>query len=102
LLDADRGYFSGKELKKCGDAGITPFVPALDWTNNCPSKSRGIPPPDFYEGKFIYDRRTDAHICPAIKRFRFWTVTEYTTKTCLSCRYLKTKCTTYDKGRRMY
>ncbi|MBX8636123.1 MAG: transposase [Thermoplasmata archaeon] len=109
---ADRGYFSAKEVEKCVGAGITPYVPAPDRTGSGPSKSRGIPTPDFYEDKFIYDRRTDTYVCPANKRLRFWTVSEtrspgmryfvYKTEACLSCRYLMTKCTTYDKGRRMY
>ncbi|MCL4317133.1 MAG: transposase [Candidatus Thermoplasmatota archaeon] len=109
---ADRGYYSSKEVKKCVDAGITAYVPEPDRSGNGRNLERGISAPDFYDDKFIYDRRTDTYVCPANQKLGFWTVSEsrtpgmkyfvYTTKKCMSCRYLKTRCTTYDRGRRIY
>ena len=109
---ADLGYFSAKEVKKCVDAGITPYVPAQDRTGSGPSKSRGIPTPEFYDDKFVYDRKTDTYICPANKRLTRYTLAPYRSPgmvhvtyksdACRSCRHLKTACTNMSCGRRIY
>ncbi|MDG6998445.1 MAG: hypothetical protein JRN15_04945 [Nitrososphaerota archaeon] len=84
-------------MKKRVDADITPLVPSPDRTGSGPTKSGGIPTPDFYEDRFTYDQRTDTYVCPANRRLKFWTVSEtrspgmryfvYTTKACLSCKH---------------
>ncbi len=63
---ADRGYFSGLEIKACADAGIEPFVPK-PMTSNAKAEKR------FDKADFIYIARDDEYQCPAGERaiYRF-------------------------------
>ncbi len=71
-------------------------------------KKAGIPAPEFYEDRFIYDRTTDSYTCPARQtlKFRFWNnnwkgkrYAIYQTNACSSCPYFMTKCTRNKLGR---
>ncbi|MDR0213963.1 MAG: IS1182 family transposase [Comamonas sp.] len=77
---ADRGYFSGSELKACEDAGITTFVPK-PMTSNAKAEGR------FDKADFIYIAKDDEYQCPAGKRaiYRFSTLEKSA---------LKAQCTT--------
>jgi hypothetical protein len=55
---ADRGYFSGEEIMKCEQAGVTPLVPK-PLTNNAATIGR------FEKRDFHYDPKRDRYICPA-------------------------------------
>ena len=84
---ADRGYFSGTEIRNCELAGITPFVPK---TMTSGAKADGR----FDKGRFIYDASTNEYRCPAgsrlIWRFarfeaghninRYWSCLLYTSR----------------------
>jgi len=96
---ADRGYFSGTQLKACEDAGITTFVPKPK-TSNAKAEGR------FDKGDFIYIARDDEYQCPAGQRaiYRFSGVENglvlraYWTSACPRCA-LKDQCTTSDYRR---
>ncbi|MGB5102157.1 MAG: IS1182 family transposase [Steroidobacteraceae bacterium] len=55
---ADRGYFSGEEILKCEQAGMTPLVPK-PLTNNSATSGR------FDKRDFKYDAKCDRYRCPA-------------------------------------
>lgn len=91
---ADRGYFSGPEIKACTEAGITPLVPK-PMTSNAKAEGR------FSKLDFVYIAKDDEYQCPAGERaiHRFTTVEhgltlhKYWTSACPRCP-LKTQCTT--------
>lgn len=91
---ADRGYFSGPEIKACTEAGITPLVPK-PMTSNAKAEGR------FSKLDFIYIAKDDEYQCPAGERaiHRFTTVEhgltlhKYWTSACPRCP-LKPQCTT--------
>jgi hypothetical protein len=58
---ADRGYFSGPEIKTCDEAGIKAFVPK-PMTSNAKAEGR------FSKADFIYIKRDDEYQCPAGER----------------------------------
>jgi transposase len=90
---ADRGYFSGKEILACHEAGIATLVPP---TKTSTAKADGR----FDKADFIYDREKNAYRCPAGQSliWRFATVEKgmtnhrYWSSNCKSCA-LKEKCT---------
>ena len=97
---ADRGYFSGTEIKACEDAGITTFVPK-PMTSNAKAEGR------FSKNDFIYMARDDEYQCPAGQRaiYRFSTIEKsglnvqlYWSSACPRCA-MKTQCTTSDYRR---
>ena len=58
---ADRGYFSGPQIKACDDAGITALVPK-PMTSGARAEGR------FDKSDFIYIARDDEYQCPAGSR----------------------------------
>src|SRR4030095_16821818 len=58
---ADRGYFSGPEIKACTEAGITPLVPK-PMTSNAKAEGR------FSKADFVYIAKDNAYRCPAGQR----------------------------------
>ena len=58
---ADRGYFSGPQIKACEETGITAYVPKPMTSN---SKAEGR----FSKADFIYIARDDEYQCPAGER----------------------------------
>ena len=91
---ADRGYFSGPEIKACEDTGITTFVPKPK-TSNAKAEGR------FDKADFVYIAKDDEYQCPAGQRaiHRFdsvennLTLRAYWTSACPSCP-IKDQCTT--------
>ena len=63
---ADKGYFSGPDIKDTQDAGMTALVPKGDTSG---SEKKGI----FNRSLFQYDADKDVYICPANKEliYRF-------------------------------
>jgi len=63
---ADRGYYSGQQIKDCHDAGIATIVPKPT-TSNAKAEGR------FDKADFIYIARDDEYQCPAGQRaiYRF-------------------------------
>jgi len=96
---ADRGYFSGPEIKACTEAKIMPMVPK-PMTSNAKAEGR------FDKADFIYIAKDDEFQCPAGERaiHRFTTVEnnlaihKYWSSACPRCP-LKQKCTTSDYRR---
>ena len=96
---ADRGYFSGPEIKACTEAGITPLVPK-PMTSNAKAEGR------FSKADFIYIAKDDEYQCPAGQRaiYRMTTVEHglqlhrYWTSACPRCP-LKPRCTPSDYRR---
>ena len=96
---ADRGYFSGPEIKACTEAGITPLVPK-PMTSNAKAQGR------FSKADFIYIAKDDQYQCPAGQRaiYRMTTVEKgltlhrYWSSACPRCP-LKARCTPGDYRR---
>jgi hypothetical protein len=96
---ADRGYFSGKEILECDQAGMTPLVPK---SLTSYSKADGR----FDKRDFVYLAADDAYRCPpgqrAIKRFTTiengLTINQYGSSACPRCP-LKAQCTTSNYRR---
>ena len=93
----DTGYYNGKEIKKCLENGITPYVskPKPSGTNK-----------EFDKSKFKYDRENDVYICPNRDKLRHNKKKRkngeiykiYQGKNCNQCK-LKKKCTENKIGR---
>jgi transposase len=91
---ADRGYYTGEEIKACEDAGIEVTLPKPN-TTGMEAKGR------FGKHDFAYLADKDIYRCPAGELLAYWlttvdgerTVRRYTTKACGSC-HLKARCTT--------
>ncbi len=60
---ADKGYFSGQDIKDTLDEGMTPLVPKGDTSG---SEKKGI----FNRSEFIYDSSKDVYTCPANKELQ--------------------------------
>ena len=90
---ADRGYFSGEEIKACDDAGITVTLPKPMTSG---SKSEGR----FGKQDFVYLPEEDVYRCPAGEKLTYRFTTEdrgqrlrkYSTNACGICA-LKAQCT---------
>lgn len=96
---ADRGYFSGPQIKACEESGITAYVPKPMTSN---SKAAGR----FSKADFIYIRRHDEYQCPAGQRLRWRQTTlekginihTYWTTACGACAP-RAQCTTGKERR---
>ena len=96
---ADRGYFSGEEILKCEQAGITVTLPK-PMTSNAKAEGR------FGKQDFRYLGEEDVYICPAGERLMFSFTTEenglvlhrYSTKACQNCA-IKQHCATGKERR---
>lgn len=90
---ADRGYFNGKEILACHEAGISTLVPATK-TSNAKADGR------FDKADFVYDPQKNEYRCPAGQSliWRFATIEKemtnhrYWSSNCKGCS-LKAKCT---------
>ena len=91
---ADRGYFSGPQIKACTEAKIMPIVPK-PMTSNATAEGR------FGKADFVYIAKEDEYQCPAgeraIRRFSTvengMTIHKYWSSACPRCP-LKAQCTT--------
>jgi hypothetical protein len=91
---ADRGYYDGKEILACGQAGVTAYVPRFS-TSNAKAEGR------FGKQDFVYKADEDVYLCPAGERLTYGFTNEedgkvlrsYWTAACSACP-LKEKCTT--------
>jgi hypothetical protein len=98
---ADMGYYHGKEVKACLEAGITPLIPK---PQTSASRKRGL----FAKGDFNYDPEKDCYWCPAGQKltFRFQTTEKgrdikyYSSSACTHCP-IKFQCTRSKDGRRI-
>jgi transposase len=98
---ADMGYYHGKEVKACLEAGITPFIPK---PQTSASRKRGL----FAKDDFRYDQEQDCYWCPAGEKltYRFQTTEKgrdikyYASSACSQCA-IKAQCTRSKGGRRI-
>jgi transposase len=90
---ADRGYYSGPQIKACHDAGIAVMLPKTT-TSNAKAEGR------FDKADFIYIARDDEYRCPAGQRaiYRFsreengLLIRRYWSSACPQCP-MKAQCT---------
>jgi len=99
-LVADKGYYSGEEVKKCEDQGIVTYIPK-------PHVSPKLKKELFTKDDFHYDSLTDTYTCPegAHLTHRFTTGERkgtlqryYRTTACKSCA-VRSRCTENKRGR---
>ena len=98
---ADKGYYSGPEIKACADEDINPFIPEIDSSSNSRAGLNG-------KKDFRYDAEDDCYWCPAGKALPFsyqttsngQKVRVYIAKGCNKCA-LKPKCHRNKFGRRI-
>jgi hypothetical protein len=96
---ADRGYFNGKEILDCDEAGITVTLPK-PLTSGSRAKDR------FVKQDFRYVAAGDVYLCPAGERLTYrytnvekgLTLRRYWTTACRGCA-LKDQCTTGKERR---
>ena len=96
---ADRGYYEGKQIKACEDAGITVTLPKPQTSG---SKAEGR----FGKQDFVYLPAEDVYLCPAGERlpYRFTgeedgkKLRRYWTNACKTCA-MKSQCTTGPERR---
>lgn len=96
---ADRGYFSGPQIKACADAGIAAILPKPT-TSNAKADGR------FDRADFIYIARDDEYLCPAGQRAIYRSTREekglqlrrYWSSACSQC-VIKARCTPSDYRR---
>ncbi len=108
---ADKGYHKFEEIKECVDNGITPYVPEPSRVECSAARRRGIPTSEFYEDKFIYDKKSNTYTCPAGKTLSFCYCKNNqhnkryalyrTGGACFTCPFYMTKCTQGKEGRVM-
>ena len=97
---ADRGYYSGEEIKTCAEAGINTYLPKPQTSGN---QAKGY----FGKRDFIYHPEDDEYECPAGERaiYRFTReengkmIRRYWSSACTHCS-MRTQCTT-AKNRRI-
>jgi hypothetical protein len=96
---ADRGYYTGEEIRACEQAGITVTLPKPQTSG---AKAAGR----FGKQDFVYVAADDVYICPARERLPYHytnvedgkTLRRYWTNNCQACA-LKSKCTTGQERR---
>jgi transposase len=96
---ADKGYFSGREILACHEAGIVPTVPRPETSGN---RLKGM----YVKADFAYDVSKDVYRCPAGETLKYrYTRDEnglqmrrYWTNACQSCP-VKGRCTTSKQRR---
>jgi transposase len=105
---SDKGFYVEQDISNCEDNGITVFMPIPAVMS--PYKSIGIPEPEFYSDKFVYQVANDAYVCPAGNEMPFWKRSNrgkgfdgrlYRSRQCDSC-LVRGKCTRNKRGRYMF
>ena len=96
---ADRGYYNGKEIRACEQAGITTYLPKVQTSGN---QAKGL----FGKRDFIYHAAVDEYECPAGERATYRTTSQersknikrYWSSACRDCD-MKPQCTTGKERR---
>ena len=60
---SDKGFYVEKDVFDCENNGVTVFMPIPSVLS--PYKSVGVPDPEFYSDRFVYDAARDIYVCPA-------------------------------------
>lgn len=104
----DKGFYVEKDVAECEDCGIRVFMPIPTAFN--PHKQAGVPEPEFYFDKFVYDAARDVYVCPAGNEMPFWKRSgsgkglegRLYRSLCCDCCSLRSKCTRNKRGRYMF
>ena len=105
---SDKGFYVEKDIADCEDNGLTVFMPIPAVFN--PYKRVGVPEPEFYSDRFVYNANRDLYICPAGEEMPFWKRSNrgrgfegrlYRSMFCGSCS-VRGKCTRNKRGRYMF
>ena len=105
---SDKGFYVEKDVFDCEVNGIRVFMPIPAVFN--PYKSVGVPEPEFYSDRFVYDAIRDVYVCPAGNVMPFWKRSNrgkgfdgrlYRSMCCASCS-VRGKCTRNKRGRYMF
>lgn len=98
---ADGGYYEGRALKECEDAGLITYLPQ---PQSGAAKHWGV----FANNRFRYDAERDLYVCPQGEELQLRRLIEkkdkqyklYKTKACNGCP-LRAQCTTSKYGRKL-
>ncbi len=98
---ADGGYYEGKAVKECEDAGVITYLPQ---PQSGAAKHRGV----FPNHRFRYNAARDLYVCPQGEELQRQRLIEkkgkqyksYKTKACHGCP-LRAQCTTSKYGRKI-
>jgi Transposase DDE domain len=105
---SDKGFYVEKDIFDCEANGVTVFMPIPAALN--PYKSMGVPEPEFYSHRFVYNAAKDVYVCPAGNEMPFWKRSNrgkgfdgrlYKSMCCASC-LVRDKCTRNKCGRYMF
>jgi hypothetical protein len=66
---SDKGFYVEKDVVDCESHGITVFMPIPAFN---PTKSVGVPEPEFSSDRFVYNSETDCYVCPVGEELVFW------------------------------
>lgn len=96
---ADKGYYQGKDLRKCEENNTITYVSKQSYSNSTGDR-------DFYTDKFIYDKDRDLYVCPVGNELRRINhrkkdpdrIKYRNYQACANCKY-KERCTTAQRGR---
>lgn len=101
---ADKGYYLAKDLKRCVEEGITPYITKQTYSNGTGDR-------DFYSDKFKYRKDKNIYICPSgkelyydSKRRKSGEVIGYDYRNfaaCQGCKFMS-RCTRSKKGRSIF
>ena len=105
---SDKGFYVEKDVFDCEANDIRVFMPIPAVFN--PYKSVGVPEPEFYSDRFVYNAAKDVYVCPAGNVMSFWKRSNcgkgfegrlYRSTCCASCS-VRGKCTRNKRGRYMF
>jgi transposase len=105
---SDKGFYVEKDISDCEANDIRVFMPIPAVFN--PYKSVGVPEPEFYSDRFVYNAAKDVYVCPAGNEMPFWKRSNrgkgfegrlYRSMCCASC-LVRGRCTRNKRGRYMF
>jgi transposase len=107
---ADKGFYDASEIRRCVEAGITPYVPRPDSYGRGRRDGSGVPTPEFRGDRFTYDEGRDVYVCPAGSLLTIRGVVEvggrvrraYRSGACPVCPCFMVACTRNGLGRVLY
>src|SRR5450756_463776 len=67
---SDKGFYVGKDVFDCENNWVTVFMSIPSVLS--PYKSVGVPEPEFYSDRFVYDAARGIYVCPAGNDMPFW------------------------------
>ena len=105
---SDKGFYVEKDIFDCEANGVTVFMPIPAVLS--PYKSVGVPEPEFYSDRFVYDAARDVYVCPAGNEMPFWKrggrgkglEGKLYRSTCCACCSVRSRCTRNKRGRYMF